>query len=482
MRVRFAPSPTGNLHIGSLRTALFNWLFAQRYGGTYIVRIEDTDKDRSTPEFEANIMAGMDWIGLSYDEGPDAAGACELYRQSERSYHAVIQQLLDTGHAYRCFCTEAELAVEKVAADTAKQPYRYSRKCRRLSEAEIQDRLKANPPYTIRFAVPESGEVTFLDAVRGSITFDLALLSDFILAKSDGMPSYHVAVVADDIAMGITHVLRGEDHISNTPKHILLFQALLPAGQELPTFGHFPIILGADRSKLSKRHGATAITDYQAQGFLPAAMINYLALLGWSAPDGKEVQPVGAIIQQFSLDRINKAGAIFDTQKLTWMNKQYIKQLSLSDFQSAVHPFIEPTLMASIAKQVPDERIDLVFESVRDSLERLDQINAVLAVYARTDTQRQELLREIAWTDDQKAIVAAVHTAWLPLSTFSDKATLKSTLMGVVKTLNMPTGLVFKTVRLVVSGEASGPDLTTLLSVYPMAILQDRCRVIIHSF
>tara|TARA_Y100000389_G_scaffold197596_1_gene232504 strand:+ start:12076 stop:13524 length:1449 start_codon:yes stop_codon:yes gene_type:complete len=482
VRVRFAPSPTGNLHIGSLRTALFNWLFAKRYGGTYIVRIEDTDKDRSTSEFETNIMAGIDWIGLNYDEGPDIASASGPYRQSERSYQAVIHQLVDSKQAYRCFCTEAELAAEKAAADAAKQPYRYSRNCRGLSEAEIQDRLKANQPYTIRFAVPESGEVTFLDAIRGSITFDLALLSDFILAKSDGMPSYHVAVVADDIAMGITHVLRGEDHISNTPKHILLFQALLPAGQDIPIFGHFPIILGTDRSKLSKRHGATAITDYQAQGFLPAAIVNYLALLGWSAPDGKEIQPVADIIQQFSLDRINKAGAIFDTQKLTWMNKQYIKQLSLSAFQSAVHPFIEPALMASIAKQVPHNRIDLVFDSVRDSIERLDQINTVLAVYARTDDQRQIQLRETAWTDDQKTIVTAVHTAWLPLSEFSDKATLKATLMGVVKTLKMPTGLVFKTVRLVVSGETSGPDLTTLLSVYPMSILQDRCRVIIHSF
>ncbi|MAU93170.1 MAG: glutamate--tRNA ligase [Planctomycetes bacterium] len=480
MRVRFAPSPTGNLHIGSLRTALFNWLLAKRHGGTYIVRIEDTDGDRSTPEFEANIMAGMAWMGLGYDEGPDAPGACGPYRQSERAYHAVIQQLVDTGYAYRCFCTEAELDAEKAAADAAKQPYRYSRKCRWLSDAEIQARLAANQPYTIRFAVPESGTVTFEDAIRGSITFDLALLSDFILAKSDGTPSYHVAVVSDDISMGITHILRGEDHISNTPKHMLLFQALLPADQAMPVFGHFPIILGSDRSKLSKRHGATAITDYQAQGFLPAAILNYLALLGWSAPDGEEIQPVSAIIQQFSLDRIHKAGAIFDTQKLTWMNKQYIKQLSLGEFQAAVHPFIEPAVLAAIAEQVPDARMPLVFESVRDSVERLDQINTVLAVYARTDAQRLEQVQAIAWTKEQIAILMAVHEGLALVPAVSDKAAIKAALMGVGKALNQPTGLVFKTVRLAVSGEASGPDLTAFLSVYPVSVLQDRCRVVTH--
>lgn len=481
MRVRFAPSPTGNLHIGSLRTALFNWLFAQRHGATYIVRIEDTDKARSTPEFEANIMAGMAWVGLNYDEGPDSNGACGPYRQSERSYHDGIHQVLDSGHAYRCFCTESELEAEKAAADAAKRPYQYSRKCRHLSEAEIQARLASGVPYTIRFAVPESGNLTFEDAVRGSITFDLALLSDFILAKSDGLPSYHFAVVADDIAMGITHVLRGEDHISNTPKHILLFQALLPAGQPIPTFGHFPIILGPDRTKLSKRHGATSITDYQAQGFLPAAIVNYLALLGWSAPDGQEVQPVADMVRQFSLERIHKAGAIFDTQKLTWMNKQYIKQLSLADFRSAVAPFLDPALMADIANQISDDALDRVFDSVRDSVDRLDQINTVLAVYARTDAQRQEQLSDTVWTDAQKTLLAAVYDALGSLSEVSDKTAIKSALMGVVKALNMPTGLVFKTVRLAVSGEVSGPDLTTLLSVYPMSVLQDRCRVIIHS-
>ena len=284
-KLRFAPSPTGNLHIGSVRTAIFNWVWATSLGATLVLRIEDTDMERSTPEFEANIMDGLKWLGLPFDEGPHHPKGTMKYRQSERikdnAYAPHVAKLIERGHAYYAFETDEELDAERKAAEDQGIAYVYSRKSLAYTPNEVAKKLDEGQPHVIRFKVPQNETIVVNDAIRGDISFDAGLLSDFIIVKSDGVPTYNFAVVVDDADMGITHVVRGEDHISNTPKQIMIYHAL---GAPIPTFAHLPIILGQDRSKLSKRHGAKSVTEYRDEGFLPDALINYLSLLGWSPP------------------------------------------------------------------------------------------------------------------------------------------------------------------------------------------------------
>ena len=317
MKVRFAPSPTGNLHIGSVRTALFNWIFAKRYQAQFVLRIEDTDQTRSEKVYEENIFEGLKWLGLDMDEGPDLNTNNRLFRQSERIesglYNSYVTQLIDAKKAYYCFETEAELEQERDDAKRRGVPYMYSGKSRDLSEEDVQKRLADGQPYAVRFHISETEPIVFQDQIRGEISFDPTLISDFVIYKSDGSPSYNFAVVVDDCDMGITHVIRGEDHISNTPKQILLYHAL---NKPVPTFAHLPIILGKDKSKLSKRDGAMAVTDYQKIGYLPEALINYLSLLGWSPPNGKEILNQDELIALFDVERISKSGAVFDEKKI----------------------------------------------------------------------------------------------------------------------------------------------------------------------
>jgi len=287
IKVRFAPSPTGKLHIGSARTALINYLFAKVQGGTFIVRIEDTDKSRSTKDNERDILTGLKWLGLSWDEGPDIGGKCGPYYQSERikegRYSPYINELIKNKKAYYCFCTAEELDEKKKEANRKGMHYKYDGKCRNLRDVEIEDRPKKGSPFTIRFKV-ESKHILFKDLIRGDITMDMGLEDDFIIQRSDGSPTYNFVVVIDDYEMGISHVIRGEDHISNTPKQILIYRALkLPE----PTFGHLSIILGPDKTKLSKRHGAKSINEYDKEGYVPEALFNYILLLGWSEPGGR---------------------------------------------------------------------------------------------------------------------------------------------------------------------------------------------------
>ena len=282
-KLRFAPSPTGNLHIGSVRTAIFNWVWARSLGAKLVLRIEDTDMERSKPAFEANIMDGLKWLDLQFDEGPNHPNGNMKYRQSERIKDSVytphIAKLIASGNAYYCFETDEELAEERNAAEAMGIPYKYSGRSLNYTPDEVAKKLSEGVPHAIRFKVPTDASIVVNDAIRGNITFDSSLLSDFIIVKSDGVPTYNFAVVIDDVDMGITHVVRGEDHISNTPKQIMIYHAL---GCPVPTFAHLPIILGQDRSKLSKRHGAKSVTEYRDEGFLPEALINYLSLLGWS--------------------------------------------------------------------------------------------------------------------------------------------------------------------------------------------------------
>jgi len=325
-RVRFAPSPTGYLHVGGARTALFNWLYARHTGGTMVLRIEDTDRERSTESHTKVILDGLDWLGISCDEGP-------LFQGEYGARHkADADRLLAEGKAYRCYCTRAELDTQRSAVEKAGGAFRYDRRCYRLGPAEMEEHLRAGTPYTIRFLLQDD-EIAWDDAVHGRISFQGRDLDDFVILRSDGSAIYNLAVVSDDIAMAISHVIRGDDHISNTPKQIALYRAL---GHQPPVFAHVPMILGSDGKKLSKRHGATAVGDYQDQGILPAAMRNFLALLGWSPGGDREIIPESEMIALFSLESIQKKAAVFDTTKLEWMNGQYLSALPAGELLDPV--------------------------------------------------------------------------------------------------------------------------------------------------
>jgi glutamyl-tRNA synthetase len=319
-RVRFAPSPTGYLHVGGARTALFNWLFARHAGGVFILRIEDTDFERSSEDMVQGILDGMRWLGLEWDEGP--------FFQSQRLplYQATAERLRQSGHAYYCFCTKEELEQRRTAAVAAGKPPMYDRRCRAIDPLVAYARVRAGESGALRFAVPESGVTAFEDAVFGRVEFANAELEDFVLLRSDEVPTYHLSVVADDLDMRLTHVIRGADHISNTPKQVLQYQAL---GEKLPIFAHLPLILGPDKSRLSKRHGATSVLAYQDMGIVPEAFRNFLGLLGWTpGVAGKEILSSDELIELFSLGGISKSNAVFDNDKLAWFNTEWIRRYS----------------------------------------------------------------------------------------------------------------------------------------------------------
>jgi len=338
VRVRFAPSPTGYLHIGGARTALFNWLFAKSNGGKLILRIEDTDTERLKEDSVGQILTSLKWLGLNWDEGPEVGGESGPYFQSERKefYKLEAEKLLAEGKAYYCFCTSEELEIEREKQRSAKLPFRYARTCRELPVEEAKKRIAAGEPCSVRIRIPKEGAVVVHDMIHGDVSFDLGQLDDFVIMKSNGMPTYNFAVVVDDHMMRISHVLRAEEHLSNTPKQILLYEA---CGFETPKFGHMPMILAPDRSKLSKRHGATSVEEFRDQGYLPQAIINYLTLLGWAPGNEQEIFTLQDTCQQFKFERMSKKAAVYDTKKLTWLNGQYLSLLPLSEIMPEVKPF-----------------------------------------------------------------------------------------------------------------------------------------------
>jgi len=331
VRVRIAPSPTGDPHVGTAYIALFNLCFARHEGGAFVLRIEDTDRTRSTPESEQAIFDALHWLGLDHDEGPDVGGPVGPYRQSERSdiYRREVRDLVDSGHAYRCFCTAERLAELRAAQQARKESSRYDRHCRELDRAEAERRAAAGEPHVVRLAVPLEGETAFHDRLRGTITFGNDTIDDQVLLKSDGFPTYHLANVVDDHLMGITHIVRAEEWITSTPKHVLLYQAF---GWAPPEFVHMPLLRNADRSKISKRKNPTSLDWYRAQGYLPEALLNFLGLMGYSMPDGREVFSLAEMVQSFSWDRVATGGPVFDLEKLAWLNGETIRSLSPEEF------------------------------------------------------------------------------------------------------------------------------------------------------
>ncbi len=479
MRVRIAPSPTGNLHIGTLRAALFNWLVARHSGGTFVLRVEDTDLERSKPEFEGNIFRGLREMGLVPDEGPEQGGPYAPYRQSERMsvglYLNYADRLQALGHAYCCFCTDAELDTARQAAEVAKQPYVYDRRCRFLSEDAVAAKKVEGAPFVVRFKMPDNAAYHFEDIIRGTITFDLNLISDFVMIKSDGGPSYNFAVVVDDIEMAITHVVRGEDHISNTPRQLVIYEAL---GVIPPRFAHLPMILGPDRSKLSKRHGATSVSEYISTGYLPEALLNYLALLGWSSPDGQELMTREDIVRQFSLERVSKSGAIFDIAKLKWMNGQYIRRMSPEALALAVRPFLSADTGGWFSQFEEADQVRILY-SVRDNLDVLSEINGYVAVYGFDSTAYANALSDVQFGDSDRQVAGELLT-WLGTQPeIMTPEAIQAGLDHVLAQTQLPKGKVFKPIRLLCSGAAQGPHLPDLLSILPKSVVLSRLQAFV---
>ncbi|TAL06346.1 MAG: glutamate--tRNA ligase [Chloroflexota bacterium] len=382
-RVRIAPSPTGPLHIGTARTALFNALYARHTGGTFLLRLEDTDVARSTVAFEADILEGLHWLGITWDEGPDAAGGEDNgpygpYRQMQRldRYAAAVAGLLERDLAYPCFCSAEELDADRKAQEAAHLPPKYVGRCATLTADERAARATGGRPPAIRFRVPAE-VVAFDDAVRGRVEIDTSNLGgDFVIVRGDGTPLYHFTVVVDDAAMEISHVIRGEDHLSNTPKHILLFRAL---GHPEPVFAHLPLILNPDRTKMSKRKSQTAISDYIAQGFIREALVNYLALLGWSTGSEEEILSFDEIAARFDLDHVQKGGAVFDRERLEWMNGQWIRRLADDDLVTRLLPFLEADHIAGRIDRTPTaDEVQVLLPMIRERLPTLGAVGDLI--------------------------------------------------------------------------------------------------------
>ena len=457
-RLRFAPSPTGYLHVGGARTALFNWLFVKRYGGQFLLRIEDTDKARSTDESTRAIFEGLEWLGLQWDEDVVYQGA-----NLER-HRADVAKLVSAGKAYRCFCTAQELDEQRAAASARGEAFKYDRRCDRLDPDEVARRVAAGAPFSVRFRVP-AGETAWDDLVHGRIAFPNHDIGegDFIVLRSDATPIYNLAVVSDDIAMKITLVMRGDDHISNTPKQILIYEAL---GAAIPQFAHLPMIHGADGKKLSKRHGATAVGDYQHLGILPQAMLNFLALLGWSPGNDIEVMTVPQMIELFSSDGLLKKAAVFDTKKLEWMNGQHLGQMPAEQVAKIVTPLIVSAGIADEATLTSMEdrylaTLDLLKVRARTTDEIVKQIRPYLP--GSVDYDPEAIAK--GWKDraGSREMIAAARDFLSRLKTW-DQGGLEDCLKLLAEAKGVSAGKLYQPMRVALTGLTVSPGIFEILA------------------
>ncbi len=467
VRVRIAPSPTGPLHIGTARTALFNYLFARRMGGTFVLRMEDTDVERSTLDFERDIIEGLRWLGLTWDEGPGLPGEPDTgpygpYRQMERlsRYQVVSDRLLAEDRAYYCYCTAAELDAERSRLEAARLPPRYSGRCANLVPAERAAFEAEGRRPAIRFRI-EPGIVAFDDLVRGHVEIDASALGgDLVIVRADGTPLYHFCVVVDDAAMKISHVIRGEDHLSNTPKHILLFRAL---GEPIPRFAHLPLILNPDRTKMSKRKSQTAIDDYIVQGVIPEGLVNYLALLGWSTGSEEEILGIDEIAARFSIEHIQKSGAVFDRERLEWLNGQWIRRLAPATLAARLRPFLKRDLEAGRIERLPDEpEIATLVPIVQERLPVLGAIGDLVGFLfterialepASLVPKRWDPPTTIAGLGEARRVIAAQPGGDI------EAGPLEAGLRALAEARDWKAGDLFMAIRVAVTGRTATPPL-----------------------
>jgi nondiscriminating glutamyl-tRNA synthetase len=496
VRCRIAPSPTGPLHIGTARTALFNYLFARRQGGTFVLRIEDTDVARSTVEYERDILDGLHWLGIKWDEGPEVAGQPARgpygpYRQMERTslYRETAERLLREDKAYYCYCTPDELAADRKSQEAAHQPPHYVGRCAHLSIEQRRQREADGRPRAIRFRIGE-GVVAFDDVIRGHVEIDTSALGgDTVIVRSDGNPLYHFTVVVDDAAMAITDVIRGEDHISNTPKHILLFRAL---GADEPRFAHLPLILNADRSKMSKRKSQTAIDDYRDQGFIKEAIVNYLALLGWSSGTEEELFTLDELIERFELERVHSGGAVFDRERLEWLNGQWIRRLPDEELVDRVRPFLARSLEAratdgSTVIEPMEGELRALVPLIRERLPRLDAVGD-LVDFLFVDEVTVDPAQLIPRRWDRETTLSALHEARRVVADVGavswEAGELEAALRGLAEERGCKAGDLFTAIRVAVTGRTAAPPLfDTLVALGYQRTLDrlDRARELLDS-
>jgi len=463
VRVRFAPSPTGSLHIGGARTALFNLLFARHNNGTFVLRIEDTDTERSTEESAAQIIRSLKWLGIEWDEGPEKGGDFGPYFQSQRLelYRREVERLLAEGKAYRCYCTPEELAERREAALKAGKAPRYDGTCRNLTPEQIAKFEAEGRKYTIRLKMPEEGQTEVNDLIRGRVVFENSVLDDLIIVKSNGIPTYNFACVVDDNAMQITHIIRAEEHLSNTPKQIQVYKAL---GYDIPQFAHVPMILAPDRSKLSKRHGATSVEEFRDQGYLAQAIINYLTLLGWSPEGTEEIFGMEKAINEFTLERVNKTAAIYDVKKLTWINGHYMRELDSGFVTEQTVPFM--VKRGIITEQEAEEKFDYIkriVEISRDRAKTLDELAESIAFFFQDVTEYEEKgVRKHFAKENAAQLLTQGADALEKLEDFTLENT-ETTFRNITEAMGLKAAELIHATRLAITGRTVGPGLFDII-------------------
>lgn len=462
VRVRFAPSPTGYLHIGGLRTALYNYLFAKHYKGKFVLRIEDTDRNRFVEGAVENLIKTLHWVGLSYDEGPDCGGEYGPYMQSQRLdiYKKYADELVKKGKAYYCFCTTERLQALREEQQKQKLPQaKYDKHCLSLAPNEIKQNLDAGISYVIRLNVPENQKVVFDDIIRERVEFDTSNIDDQVLIKGDGYPTYHLANVVDDHLMKITHVIRGEEWLSSTPKHILLYDFL---GWEKPVFAHLPLLLNPDRSKLSKRQGDVAVEDYQKKGYLKEALINFVALLGWNAGDDKEFYYLDELVEKFSLGRVNKAGAVFDLQKLNWLNAEHLRAKSNQEILKLLGEEIQLTLHKN--QNYSDKYLLQVIEAMKERVSFVKEfITNAPYFFEAPDNYEEEIVKK-RWNQDSPLLLKELAEIYSQLENPS-KEDYERGLKFFAESKKIGIGKIIHPLRLAVSGMGNGPGVYDILFI-----------------
>jgi glutamyl-tRNA synthetase len=457
VRVRIAPSPTGAIHVGLARTALYNYLFARKHEGTFVLRIEDTDVERSTAESAQAIIKGLGWLGITIDEGP--------YYQSQRMdiYTEYVQKLLESGHAYKCYCSPERLAEERRKAEAQKKAWRYDRRCLSLTDEQRKEFEAQGIKPAIRLKVPE-GSTTFHDLIHGPITREHKDIDDFVIMRSNWIPTYNLAVVVDDHLMKISHVLRAVEHISNSFKQILLYKAF---GWEIPEFAHLPLILGEDRKKLSKRHGAMSLTEFRSQGYLPDAMSNFLALLGWSPGEDREIIPRQDLAALFSIERINTSNAIFDITKLSWMNGEYLRAMDVPELLKAFYDWLEYQEITLPAEYATQEFLSRALPLIAERSRTLAEVYDALLPYISDELTYDEKGLKKHFRKDPEAVMERLGLYRERLAALSEfnKETTEVVLRELVEELDIKAGLIIHPVRLAVTGRTVGPPLFDCLEL-----------------
>ena len=478
VRVRFAPSPTGSLHIGGARTALFNWLFARHHGGVFLLRSEDTDLARSTAEAERAVLDDLRWLGRAWDEGPDVGGPVGPYRQSERVaiYRAAAAPLLADGRAFPCFCTDEELDVHRKAQQKAGKPPHYAGTCRDLDEAARNARRAEGRAEAVRFRVPGT-PVSFVDQVRGTVTFPGDQVGDFVLVRGNGLPTYNFACVVDDAAMGITHVIRADEHLSNTPRQLMLYEAL---GHAPPEFAHVPLILNTDRTKMSKRSGedATFVSEFRSRGFLPEALLNFVVLLGWSFDASQEIFTLPELIEKFSLERVGSTGAVFDKDKLEWMNGQYLRAMSLESRVARVRAWLAETGQEPSADVVGDVGAFLAtaVEAVGDRMKTLADVEGYAGFAFRDPVViAPDALADLVKRSGADHLLAAMADRVDGVEPF-DLAALEAAVRGLAEELGVKPGDLFSPARVALTGRKVAPGIFEVMRLLGRGRTVERLR------